>query len=194
MNDSNGELSKSEQERIGRQKGARSRKARKFIMWVLALAVVAAGIYGLVFWSKKMSRNKPGDQVPEMASRDHLPPGSPRPDYNSNPPTSGNHYAQPANWGIYAEPLPDEQLVHNLEHGGIWISYRDQGNAELAAQLKSIAEDYTLKVIITPRPQNDSQVAVAAWGRLLKLENFDEEQIRGFIGAYINRGPEQVPF
>lgn len=188
------ELSKSEQERITRLKDARSRKVKKFLMWLLGLAVIAAVIYGLVFWSKKLSQNKPGEAALEMASRDHIPPGSPRPDYNSNPPTSGNHYAQPADWGIYTEPLADEQLVHNMEHGGIWISYRDAGDTELIGQLKSIADDYSLKVIMTPRPQNDSAVAVAAWGRLLKLENFDEGQIRGFIGAFINRGPEQVPF
>src|SRR3989344_5078 len=43
--------------------------------------------------------------------------------YNSNPPTSGPHYEQPSRWGVSQAELPDEQLIHNLEHGGIWISY-----------------------------------------------------------------------
>lgn len=187
------QLSKSEQERIDRLKEARKRKVKKALVWLLILAVIAGVIFGLVFWSKQLSQNKPGEAVPELG-REHIAPDSAHPDYNSNPPTSGSHYAQPANWGVYDQSLPDEQLLHNLEHGGIWISYKDPGNTELVDQLKSIADDYSLKVIMTPRPQNDSAIAVAAWGRLLKLDSFDEQRIRAFIGAFINRGPEQVPY
>ncbi len=188
------ELSKNEQERIDRLKDAKKRKIKKAIIWLVVLAAVAGAVYGLVFWSKGMSKDKPGVALEEMATRNHIPNDSPRPEYNSNPPTSGDHWAQPANWGIYEQPIADQQLVHNLEHGGIWISYRDPSDTELIGQLKSIADDYSLKVIMTPRAQDDSRIAVAAWGRLLKLENFDENQIRGFISAFINRGPEQVPY
>ncbi|MBD2449999.1 DUF3105 domain-containing protein [Nostoc sp. FACHB-152] len=45
---------------------------------------------------------------------------------NSNPPTSGPHYPYPAAWGIYVYPPADEFLVHNLEHGGVIISYNPQ--------------------------------------------------------------------
>ena len=188
------ELSKNEQERQDRLKDARKRKIKKVLVWLVVLAAAAGVIYGLIFWSKSMSENKPGEVIPEMPTRAHIPPDSPRPDYNSSPPTSGDHYAQPANWGVYEQPVADQQLVHNLEHGGIWISYRDPSDTELVSQLKSVADDFSLKVIMTPRAQNDSRIAVAAWGRILKLENFDEDQIRGFISAFINRGPEQVPY
>lgn len=187
-------ISRGEQERLNRLKAMRSRRIKTALVWFMIVTVIAGAVYALVVWSKSMSKNKPGEAVPEMASRDHIPPESPRPEYNTNPPTSGNHYAQPANWGIYAEALPDEQLVHNLEHGGIWISYRDPGNVELVEQLKNIADDYSLKVIMTARPQNDSAIAVAAWGRLLKLDTFDRGQILDFLKAYINKGPEQVPY
>jgi len=191
-NNTNVELSKSEQERISRLQDARKRGVKKIIIWIMVLAVIAAVIYGLVLWSKKAAENRPGEAIPELG-QEHIPAGSPRPEYNSNPPTSGPHYAAPANWGSYDQPLPDEQLVHNLEHGGIWISYRDN-DENLINQLKSIVDDYALKVILTSRPENDSKIAVAAWGRLMKMEEFDEDQIRDFIGSFINRGPEQVPY
>jgi len=187
------ELSKNEQERLQRLKDARHRKIKKVVVWLAVLAVSAALIYGLVKWSKQAAQNKPGQAIADLG-REHIAVGSDRPEYNSNPPTSGPHYAVPANWGIYDEPLPDEQLVHNLEHGGIWISYRDAGDQEAVNKLKSVADDFTIKVILTPRPENDSRIAVAAWGRLLKLADFDEQQIRDFIGAFINRGPEQTPY
>ena len=64
----------------------------------------------------------------------------------------------------------------------------------LISQLEEIVNDYGIKTIVTPRPPNDSRIAVAAWGRLLKLEEFDRGQIEDFIGAFINKGPEQTPY
>src|SRR3990167_5916853 len=191
--DTNNPLSKSEQERISRQKSVGFRKLRKAIIWIIVLAVIAGGVYGLVFLQKKTNQNKPGVEYPDQG-QDHIAPGAPHDQYNSNPPTSGPHYAEAAAWGIYDKELPDEQLIHNLEHGGIWISYKDPNNTQLISELKDIVDDYSIKVIMTPRPQNDSPIVVAAWRRLLKLDSFDEKQIKSFIKAFINKGPEQVPF
>ncbi len=186
-------ISKNEQERKQRLAASRKRMIKKILIWIVGLAVLSGGVYGLVEYSRKLSSRKPGVAILELA-QDHIPVGSKRPDYNSNPPTSGPHYPNPANWGIYDKPLPDEQLVHNLEHGGVWISYRDPGDQELIGKLKELAGKYSLKVIMTPRPENDSAIAVAAWGRLLKLDTFDKAKIQEFIDAFINRGPEQVPY
>lgn len=176
-----------------RLRGSRLRKVRNLVIWLLVVAAIAGGAYWIVVFSKKAETEKPGEAIPETG-RNHIPVGTEHEAYNSNPPTSGPHYEQWAPWGIYDEKLPDEQLIHNLEHGGIWISYRDKDNQELIGNLKSIADDYSLKVALTYRPENDAPIAAAAWGRLMKLEAFDEKQIRNFIKAYINRGPEQVPF
>lgn len=121
----------------------------------------------------------------------HVQHGEQHPPYNSNPPTSGPHFAQPANWGSYREGLADETLVHNLEHGGIWISYRDNDEA-MIQQLEDIARRYSSHVILTYRPTNDSPIAVAAWGRLLKLDTVDSGQIYNFIARYRFKGPENV--
>lgn len=122
----------------------------------------------------------------------HIPEGSPHPQYNSNPPTSGWHYATPADWGVYDEVLPDETVVHNLEHGGIWISYRDPGDTATSSALKTIMSGFKDHVILTVRPANDSLIAVAAWGHLLKLDKVDTQAIINFISLYIYKGPENV--
>jgi hypothetical protein len=123
----------------------------------------------------------------------HLELGRPHPAYNSDPPTSGWHTPQPATWGTYRNPIPDQIVVHNLEHGGIWISYRDPGDAALVDKLEALAARYRSKVILTPRPQNDAPIAVAAWTRLMKLDTYDEEKIIRFIDAFKDKGPERVP-
>lgn len=187
------EESKGKRERDTRLISAKRKKLVSVFLWLLFVAAVAAGSYALVVYSKKAETRKPGAEVPDQGAL-HIGIGQEHEPYNSNPPTSGSHYGEPAKWGIYDQPLPDEQLIHNLEHGGIWISYRDSANQELLNQLRDIADDYSVKVIMTPRAQNDSAIALAAWARLLKLQSFDEKQIRGFIKAFINKGPEQVPF
>lgn len=89
--------------------------------------------------------------------------------------------------------LPDEQVVHNLEHGHVWISYKPDLSSEAVKVLRGFAGGTT---IVTPRSANDFDVALAAWGRLDKfnLENgqIDEQRIKDFISRYQNKGPENV--
>lgn len=130
-----------------------------------------------------------GEVIP-ILGRTHVPEGT-KVNYNSNPPTSGDHWPQPAEWGIYLSPLPDEQLVHNLEHGGIWISYKDLDN-DAITKLGALAKKYPQAVIITPRRENDRKIAVASWGRLDTFDVLDIERIEKFIQANINKSPEPL--
>lgn len=131
-----------------------------------------------------------GEKIP-IQGREHIGIGGSHPPYNSNPPTSGWHYEKPAAWGFYDNPLPDEQIVHNLEHGGIWISYKDI-NEQTKQKLQQLAQKYNQAVIITPRPKNDTPIALASWGRLLKLEKFNQDAIEKFIKTNINNSPEPL--
>jgi hypothetical protein len=123
----------------------------------------------------------------------HIPEGSPRPNYNSNPPTSGDHYVYAIPAGFYEETPPDENLVHNLEHGHIWMSYRDTDDTEAISALAAIQEQFPNWSIVTHRANNDSRIVAAAWGRLLSLDAPDEDQILAFIMRYRNQAPESIP-
>lgn len=177
----------------------------------IIIAVILAGGLGLLIANNIgfiNSKNEPklqkngkagsssspiGQEIP-ILGRDHVPEGTKVTNYNSNPPTSGNHWQRAADWGFYSVTLPDEQLVHNLEHGGIWISYKDikDINEETGKKLESIAEKYPQAVIITERPKNDTKFAIASWGRLTKLDSFDQEYVERFIRANINNSPEPL--
>lgn len=39
------------------------------------------------------------------------------------PPTSGPH-ASPLSWGVYDTEVLNDTVIHNMEHGGIYVSYR----------------------------------------------------------------------
>lgn len=137
--------------------------------------------------------------VPETAvnypiqGRDHIEEGSPHPPYNSNPPTSGWHYVNPEPIGIYTRELTDEALVHNLEHGHVWFSYRDADDQAAIDLLSDVQRRYPQNVIVTYRPANDARVAAASWGWALNLDELDADMLYAFVLRHRNRAPENVP-
>lgn len=182
--------------RAARREEQRRRDARRRVRarLLVAAAVLMVGVVaGLAIWSA-MRPGQPdlGEKIPGQGA-DHIRLGQPHPPYNSNPPTSGWHTPQTAPWGSHRVEIADEILVHNLEHGGIWISYRDPDDTALVEKLEALASRYRSKVIVAPRSRNDSPIAVAAWERLMKLDAYDEARIVAFINAYRNKGPERVP-
>ncbi len=166
------------------------RKLKKFFSWVIGLIVVG-GLIGVLVWLLVRSEKKRPGEVFADQGREHIAVGSEYSTYNSNPPTSGKHYGQETQWGIYQEELPDEQLIHNLEHGGIWISYNNI-DQDTKSKIEALAKKYSSKMVVTPRAKNDVKIAVASWTRLLKLDSFDEEKIVNFIKTNKNKSPEST--
>jgi hypothetical protein len=175
------------------------KKLRNVAITLIVLVVVIAG-YRLA--TKKTPEEIAFDQEVEEVSLEgrveefeiegasHIDPGQ-TVTYNTNPPTSGSHWATPADWRFNDKELPDEQLVHNLEHGGIWITYKGL-DEESINRLKSIANNNSNSVVVTKRAENDDSVVVASWGRMMKLTEVDEALIQKYIDIYINQSPEKL--
>lgn len=181
--------------KISEQK--KGNKTKMFFTIGIVLFIVLAGA-GLWFLAKS---NIGGPSVKELGeavkvqSAQHIPVGQAHEPYSSNPPTSGPHYAEPGAGPIpckvYSEEVLDEGVVHNLEHGSIWITYKDKSDSVLANQLKKVAET-TSKIILSPRAKNDSKIAIVSWGRILKLTTFDEQKLTDFIKLYKGKAPEPM--
>ena len=87
---------------------------------------------------------------------------------------------------LKGEPLEDEVLIHNLEHGGVGIHYDcPEGCDDLIIKLKEIA-DRSTEVIMSPYPGLGSRIALTAWTFIEIFEEFDEEKIEAFISAHVN--------
>jgi len=136
--------------------------------------------------------------------RDHIPGDAPNTDaYTVVPATSGPHWAAattavgvsaPARWGTYEQILPNEVLVHNLEHGGIGIHYDCEGGcAEIVQALDDIIPRNNSQFILSPYVNMPSKIAITAWRHHLYLDEVDEDLIRQFIDEYQDRAPESVP-
>ena len=129
----------------------------------------------------------PGIRVADQG-RTHIEPGQDHPLYNSVPAISGWHFPQPlapVRWGVHTQSLPDENLVHNLEHGGVGVHYDcPEGCDELVDQLADIVRGRGLKVILSPYPGMDTTIALTAWTFIDKFDVFDEQRVRDFIEAH----------
>lgn len=137
-----------------------------------------------------------GEEIATMPSAHHVPEGQ-KVEYSTTPPTSGMHWATPAPCGFYPEGLPDERIVHNLEHGHIVVSYNLTNPAEVT-ELRQVLidmaryEEWGVARSYDKIPEG--QVAVAAWGRLSTSEGVSAADIGLFFEAFAGlMGLERVP-
>ena len=107
--------------------------------------------------------------VKSLPSNDHsitVPTGTSK-KWNTDPPTSGPHYAQWVVWGAYTDPVNLGQVVHNLEHGGIYILY---GKNVPQATVERAAD------VLRQAPERDGPRAASAPREQGRARRVDDEQ------------------
>lgn len=103
-------------------------------------------------------------------------------DYPQAPPVGGNHAPEWLECGAYDVPVREENVVHDLEHGTTWLTYReDLVDADGVAQLESQLPD---NGILSPYPDQEAPVVITVWGRQLELTGPDDPRIGLFIEEY----------
>ena len=122
-------------------------------------------------------------------------------DYKQNPPTSGNHFPQWSQDGVYPAGSTDElgKLVHTLEHGRINIQYKPGTPAETVAQLETLYNEMDgghHLLLYENQTGMSFAVAATAWDHQLGCPTMNPkvfDAIRAFRNEYIDKGPEIVP-
>ena len=127
-----------------------------------------------------------GEPVPISQDITHVPEGQ-RVDYNDAPPTSGQHWPATAPCGFYPDGLPDERVVHNLEHGNIVVSFNFTNPAQVTALrqvLDGVRQFDDWGVARSYDKIADGQVALAAWGQLHRMDGVRPWEIGPFFEAF----------
>lgn len=71
--------------------------------------------------------------------------------------------------------------------------WESQECKDLVAKLTAVFEKKgKRKLIVIPRPALEARIALTAWGRIDKFDQFDEQRIIRFIDSFRNKGPEQT--
>lgn len=108
--------------------------------------------------------------------------------YAQHPPNSGDHNPLWENCGVYDKPVPDENAVHSLEHGAVWITYQPNLPAAQVDTLRSYAAGQSY-VLMSPYPGQKAPIDLSAWGRRLSVDSASDPRIQKFIAAYA-AGPQ----
>jgi hypothetical protein len=118
--------------------------------------------------------------------------------YSRTPPAGGEHHPVPGTCGFYgpdqgADELPPEELlVHDLEHGAIWVAYDPAVDAVALDALRELVTEET-KVVVTPVDGLDAPIVATAWARQLPLDAVNDPRLSEFVDAYRAGGEAPEP-
>ncbi|HEX6417190.1 MAG TPA: DUF3105 domain-containing protein [Acidimicrobiales bacterium] len=113
--------------------------------------------------------------------------------YQLVPPVGGEHFPVPATCGFYESDVPpDEMIVHDLEHGAIWIAFVPDLDEAQSTALRGLVGQQA-KLIATPLDGLENPVVVSAWGRQLALDGVDDPRLQQFIDTYRSGGEAPEP-
>ena len=123
------------------------------------------------------------------AGRDHIDPAEQADNWNSNPPTSGDHLTNWLQPGIYDGEQDMRAMVHSLEHGYVLILHKGIPQDQLD-QLRQYAEQRDgSKLILAPYSGLEQNgVALVAWRNLELMERVNLDVVRGFVHDYMMPG------
>jgi hypothetical protein len=108
--------------------------------------------------------------------------------YPQTPPVGGTHSSVWQNCGIYDQPIRNENAVHSLEHGAVWLAYRPDLPAAAVETLRNLVRGHD-HVLLAPYPDLPHAVVATAWGLQLPVEDASDPRLSLFISRY-EKGPQ----
>lgn len=157
----------------------------------LVAALLVGGFGALVFFD---ARQQAGSAAPGDVRTFDVGPGGQHSevgenvDYDRSPPTGGVHDPIWQNSGFYAAPIRDENAVHTLEHGAVWIAYSPDLPQGQVQNIQTAVEGQTC-MLASPYEGLSSPIVASAWGKQLSLESADDPELERFIRAF-RQGPQ----
>lgn len=130
------------------------------------------------------SRAIPGVQVVDHLGTSHVTADE-RVAYQQRPPVGGAHDEAWADCtGIaYPRPVREENLVHSLEHGAVWIAYDPEQLDDAEIGRLAARVDNQPHTAMSPYPGLNRPISLQSWGHRLAVNDPNDERIDQFITA-----------
>ncbi len=173
-----------------REQHARRNRMRRWAIGGIGGAIVAVVV---VFLGYTFIQDRQQDEDDEgllgevqtyQVTRNHTPDPV---TYAQTPPVGGDHDQRWQNCGYYDAPLRNENAVHSLEHGAVWITYQQDLPAEQVAALREKAN--AGYILVSPYVGLPTPVVASAWGVQIQLDSANDPALDAFIRAY-KQGPQ----
>jgi hypothetical protein len=186
---------------------AERRRRQRTLAWTAGVLAVVVALVGIIVWQGRdrsvqltrpdaatltAARQAAGcNEVQQLtqAGRNHISPDKQPGNWNSNPPTSGDHLATPLPRGVYKDQQDERAIVHNLEHGYVVIQYKNLPENQLETLTKLAEGLKGQKFVLAPYSGLATDgVALTAWQRLQTCQRADVDVVSGFVNDYMLPG------
>ncbi|MFN8494050.1 MAG: DUF3105 domain-containing protein [Caldilineaceae bacterium] len=112
--------------------------------------------------------------------------------YPQTPPVGGPHNPAWQNCGIYDKPVANENAVHSLEHGAVWMTYRPDLPAAEVDKLRALIRGHD-HGLLSPYQNLPAPIVISAWGLQLQVQSADDPRLPLFIKKYENGAQTPEP-
>lgn len=99
------------------------------------------------------------------------------------PPPGGVHYDRWQNCGVYDDPIQTGNALHSLEHGAVWITFREDLTQDEINRLRNRVANQSF-LLLSPFPGQTSPVVLTAWGAQLELDSATDARFDEFIQRF----------
>lgn len=159
------------------------RRSVLIFVGVLVLMVVASVVYAGVTDDSDgndATGEMPGVAALEYRGGEHTDEDV---DYAELPPAGGAHADVWQNCDFYVAPVIEEQAVHSLEHGAVWITYLPDLDRAQVSALEALAATLD-HILVSPYPGLDASVVASAWNHQLRLESATDPRLTEFVRTF----------
>ena len=193
---SNAQRRREARERVqAMRKEEAARQRRRQTLFGIGLAVVVVLAIGGIAWAVKVGTEQDADppvvaNIEGVKTFDYTA-GEHTDDpveYEESPPVGGPHDPTWQNCEIYDEPIRNENAVHSLEHGAVWVAYDPDLPQDSVDTIKEHVDGNY--ILMSPYPGLKTPIVLSAWNTQLELGGVDE-RLDQFITKY--RQGEQTP-
>lgn len=160
----------------------RAEKQNRLIKALGIAGILAVLIALVIFNLSKDQSNKAIEGVQSFSDlkRDHT---TELVTYPQNPPVGGEHNPAWQNCGVYIKSIANQNAVHTLEHGAVWITYQPDLPIDEVEKLQTFTQQNGYR-LLSPYPDLPSPIVISAWGYQLELDNADDPRLADFIEMY----------
>jgi hypothetical protein len=113
--------------------------------------------------------------------------------YNTTPPTGGNHSPIWADCSgtVYPNAIANENAVHMLEHGAVWITYKPGLPAAQVSALAKLVNGVD-RMAMSPYPGLKTNISLQSWNYQLFVDKASDPRIKEFVAA-LRFNPKTTP-
>jgi hypothetical protein len=184
-----------ERRNVHRQRYNRNKREMLIIKSVsiaLGLIILGALAFTAVNYVREQDLNRAPDGVTTYAyaGANHIEGNidyTTQPDYKGEiPPAGGAHNSTAQQCEVYSQPIRQENAIHSLEHGAVWMTYQPDLPADQIDKLKEIvgSDPY---LMLSPYPGLPTPIVLTAWNHQLQMQSFDKDTVERFIRSYKNK-------